>query len=53
MARQARQKSELKVYHAILRGVNKQQILFNDDDDDDIIWKKTNEQETFATILYG
>lgn len=27
MARQARQKSELKVYHAILRGVNKQQIF--------------------------
>lgn len=27
MPRQARQKSELKVYHAILRGVNKQQIF--------------------------
>lgn len=27
MARQARDRSELKVYHAILRGVNKQQIF--------------------------
>lgn len=27
MARQARDRSELKVYHAILRGVHKQQIF--------------------------